>query len=89
MPNKFLKDPNAILDYTVDWSDWLDTDTIATSTWVLPSELTNVSDAKTGTTSTVFLSGGTLGKTHQVVNRITTVLGRTDDRTIKIRIVEK
>ena len=27
----FTKDPNAVLDYSVDWAKWLDGDTIATS----------------------------------------------------------
>jgi hypothetical protein len=29
------KDPNAALDYTIDWSDWLGADVIAASVWTL------------------------------------------------------
>lgn len=36
------------------------------------------------TVATVFLSGGASGRTYQVRNRITTVAGRTDDRTISV-----
>lgn len=84
----FIKDPDAVLDYTVDWTDWLGTDTINTSTWILPVGATLVrdSDTKTGTSATAWLSGGTLDKNYSVINRIVTVGGRTEDRTILIKV---
>ena len=30
---KFIKDPDAVLDYQADWSDWLGDDTISSSSW--------------------------------------------------------
>ena len=36
----FTKAPGSTVDYTLDWDrdDWLGTDTIATSTWTVPSD---------------------------------------------------
>jgi hypothetical protein len=47
------------------------------------------SDSATTTTTTVWLSGGTAGYNYKVENRITTVGGRTDDRTLLIRVREQ
>lgn len=87
----FTKDPNSVLDYQRDWSDWLATvdDTIATSTWIVPPGLTKGAESKTDTTATVWLSGGTVGTSYDVTNRITTAGGRTDDRTFRISIRER
>lgn len=88
MTSYFSKDPNAVLDYGVDWSAWLapDEDTIAASTWVVPDGLTKDSDSFTDTATTVWFSGGTLGERYEVVNRITTDQGRTEDRTLTFTI---
>jgi len=85
----FTKDPNAILDYAVDWSRWLAGDTIAVSAWIAPDGLTKVSETNTATKATVWLSGGTAGQTYTVTNRITTAGGRTEDRSFTIRVEER
>lgn len=86
----FLKDPNATLDYGFRWSDWLDEgDTISTSGWTVPDGITKVSDSMTTTTTTVWLSGGTIDVSYDIVNQIVTADGRKDDRTITIIIREK
>ena len=87
--NRFTKDPEAVLDYQVDWSDWLDDDTIDTSEWTVPAGLTEDSDSNTYTVAKVWLSGGTSGTTYAVENKITTADGRTDERTIYIECIEK
>ena len=89
MPDRFLKDPNAVLDYVNDWSEWLGTDTISTSTWVVPTGITKDSDSKTDTSTTIWLSGGTAGTRYTVVNRIVTVGGRTEDRSLVFSVVER
>jgi hypothetical protein len=89
MPSKFTKDPDAVLDYEWDWSDWLGSDIIVSSDWVLPDGIVEDSSTHTDTTSTIWLSGGTVGESYEVVNRITTTAGRIDDRTCKFRIKEK
>lgn len=88
--NFFVKDPNSVLDYTVDWTSWLSTsETISTSTWVVPAGITQSSASNTTTSATIFLSGGTASTTYKVVNRITTNQSRTDDRTLEIRVEDQ
>lgn len=84
----YVKDPNAILDYSWDWGPWLDSDTIATSVWIVESPLTIESGTESNTTTTteVFLAGGEHGNDYTITNRITTVGGRTDDRSFEIRV---
>jgi hypothetical protein len=86
----FRKDPNAVLDYLVDWSSWLGEDTLETSTWIVPAEPSDPpvvqSDGLSTTTTTVWLSGGELYNDYAFVNRITTAAGRTEDRTVTFRI---
>lgn len=89
MPQVFTKDPEAILDYVVDWSDWLVGDTIATSTWVADSGITIDDDDNTTTTATVWLSGGTVGTVYEATNSIVTAAGREDDRTITVIVLER
>jgi hypothetical protein len=84
MSARFSKDPSAVLDYTVDWSAWLSTDTISTSLWTVPTGIIKVTDNNTTTSATAWFSGGTLGKVYTIVNRITTLGGRTDERTISL-----
>jgi hypothetical protein len=83
------KDPDAVLDYSIDWGDWLGTDKIATSTWTVSPGINASGASKTDTTATIWLSGGTAGQTYTVHNRITTVGGRTNDQTFKISCNEK
>lgn len=87
--NRFWKDPNAILDYGIPWLDWLGTDTISTSTWIVPSGITKVTDSKTNTTTTIWLSGGTVSQEYALTNRIVTNGGRTQDQTIYVTIEER
>lgn len=84
--SSYLKDPDALLDYTVDWSAWLGVDTISTSTWVVPAGITEASASNNATAATIWLSGGTSGEDYEVVNRIVTAAGRTEDRTLKIMV---
>ena len=72
----FTKDPTAVLDYTIDWSAWLTTETISTSAWEVPAGLSKITDDKTNTATTIRLDGGTLGKTYRVRNSIVTSDGR-------------
>ncbi len=87
---KFTKDPNAVLDYTIDWSAWLapgDTITDATAT---VSDNSLVVDTVSFTTddTTVWLSGGVIGESYDVTIHVTTNGGREDDRTITINMKE-
>ena len=88
-PN-FTKDPDAVLDYTIDWSDWLASgETISTSTWTIPTGLTEDSETETTTTATVWLSGGTEGTSYTITNEIVTSQSRTANRSLYIRVEER
>lgn len=80
------QDPNATLDYIIDWTAWLNGDTISTSNWAMHPDLTATNASNTTTSATVFISGGTAGKTYKVRNRITTANGRGDDETFDLLI---
>jgi hypothetical protein len=83
------KDPDAVLDYCIDWGDWLGDDQITTSNWAVSPGITASGASKTETTVTIWLSGGEAGETYTVHNRITTAGGRTNDQSFKISCVEK
>jgi hypothetical protein len=83
------KDPDEVLDYVVDWTAPLAGDVINTSTWTLPSGITSGPQLKTDTTTTIWLSGGTDGQDYSLMNRITTLGGRTRDQTCTLRVKTK
>jgi hypothetical protein len=84
----FEKDPDATLDYRFNWSAWLSGDEIATSSFLLPDGLTEVSSSNTALTATILVAGGTSCQRYRVTNRITTVAGRVTDRTVVIAVKE-
>jgi hypothetical protein len=86
MSHRFAKDPDSLIDYQIDWTAWLDGDTIATSAWMATAGITIDSDTNTNTVATVWLSGGTLGERYEVTNRIVTTAGREDERSLFVRI---
>jgi hypothetical protein len=100
---KFKKDPNAVLDYLVDFKaktnntgpeDYLQTsETITTATVVSSAPADLVVDSSTVITNNtgvlIWLSGGTLNTTYSIRVRIVTSLNRTDDRTFQIQVVER
>jgi len=97
MTEQFLKDPDAVLDYVIDWSDdYLDIgELITASSWfILPQgaindlAVDNVPPPVAGM-ARIFVAGGISGKIYQLTNRITTDQGRTDERSITIGIEEK
>jgi len=84
-----FKDPDEILDYQVDWILRLGTDTISTSTWTVPTGITKTTDTKTNTATTIWLSGGTIGVSYELTNRVVTAGGRTMDQSVKLKIKAK
>lgn len=81
------KDPQAVLEWIWDWSDWLDSgESITVSVMTVSAGLVLDSSTNSTTTATAWLSGGTAGQPYSVANRITTSVGRIDERTITIRV---
>lgn len=91
MTSQWIKDPAAVLDYTIDWTAWLtEGETITASTWTVPAGLTEQSTSATPTAATVWLAGGTVGAgRYTVTNEITTSDGRTDERSIQITCLNR
>lgn len=84
---QFPKDPDEILDFVIDWTAWLGSDTISSSNFtVVTSGITKDSQTNDTKTATVRLSGGTAGNTYQVTNRIDTAAGLRAERTIEIQV---
>jgi hypothetical protein len=88
-----LKDPNATIDITFDWSDWLND--------IGPAIISDVTFTVVGTdtaqvfhdntTATIFLSGGVNGNPSTVACKIqtNTTPSRTDERTVYIDIADE
>ena len=98
------KDPDEIVDYSIDWSRFLDTDTISSVTWFIDdadgtkTQVTNadivnslqfVSGTNTTTVSTIRVSLGTVNVRYNITCRITTASGLRYERSVYLRIREK
>lgn len=90
------KDPNEVLDYQLDWADPVaprlqPSELLTGSTWTVVEGdvMIAVSPAPSftaGGLSTVWLTGGTDSTKCELLNRVTTSLGRTYDQTVVLRI---
>lgn len=83
----FRKDPQEVLDFTRDWTDFLDGDTIATSSWEIEiggDDLVIDADSNTTIAATVRLSAGAAGVTYVVTNTIVTAGGQTAQWSMEI-----
>ena len=89
-----LKDPEAVLDYAVDWgAEYLSGDALLTSDWsVSPEETDGASIAGSQfdlLVATAQVAGGSAGKISRVTNRVTTASGRQDSRSIMLRVEKR
>ena len=83
------KDPESVLDYTINWSDFLTSgDTVSSATYTVDSGLTKDSNSNTTTTTTVTLSGGTAGTVYTVKCVMTTGASRVAARRFKVKCEE-
>ena len=89
-----LKDPNARLIYTFDWSEWLPVgDTVTSVNYTLqvrtndPTPLIRQSQGvQSGTKTYVEISGGGAGKVYTVTAQIGTNNGSIDRRNFRIKV---
>lgn len=82
------KAPGEVLEYTHNWAVELGSgETISTSTWSVETGLTRDSVSNTGTTATVWLSGGTGGVEYECENTIETSAGRTHVHTVIVPVL--
>jgi hypothetical protein len=82
MAQRFLKDPQAVLDYYIDWSDLLAGDDIVTSTWATPDTVVLGAQGVLGAYTQIWVSGGEPDAVAAITNHIVTTGGREDERTI-------
>ncbi|MCP4475761.1 MAG: hypothetical protein GY821_14585 [Gammaproteobacteria bacterium] len=98
------KDKDEIVDYSIDWSRFLGTDTVSAATWFLEDadgtkvELSDatvvnglqyVTGTLTNTVTTIRLSLGTNNVRYKVTCQITTAQGLQYERTVFVRVREK
>lgn len=100
MSVKFIHDPDAVLDYTLDWSKWLVSDDFLVHATFTPDPILNVLSVniadsietpRTNVCATVWLSvnsGYQLNVLYPVICHITSDGGRQDDRTFYILLRE-
>ena len=90
-----LKDPEAVLDYAIDWgAQYLGQgDLLSASDWsVAPDEPGGVAVVASGfdeSVSTVQAGGGIAGRIYRLANRVTTQSGRIDERSIMLRVEKR
>lgn len=96
--NPHLKDPDAVLDYYEDWTDFLIpiADTISSVEFFFPDPACTLdidpahpAPLNNGLIATIWLIGGRPKKTEKCTLRIHTVDGRTDDRTMYFSVGDK
>lgn len=85
----FQKAPGETLDYQFDWSAWLASDTIASSSWSVPAALITGTASNTTTTATQFIGGGQVEQDYVVTNTIVTAAGRTAVRAFTIQVRQR
>jgi hypothetical protein len=89
-----LKDPDARLDYLVDWgAEYLGEDQIESSVWeVAPDEVDGVAVAGSSfddKTATVQAEGGVAGRRYRLINHVVMASGRRDSRSIVLRVEKR
>ena len=87
----FTKDPDEVLDFRVSWASVMgaDVDTIVTGSFTAEAGITKDSEVMATTYMDVWLSGGTDAEDYEILNDIETASGRTWQRSILIKVIEK
>jgi hypothetical protein len=98
------KDPDDQLDYSINWTEALDGDTISSIVWKIydadgvlqtwsASEIVNglqyISSTNTNTVATIYLGSGTAFTTYKIVCRMTASDATVIEQEVRIRVVEK
>ena len=90
MTKAYIHDPDAILDYYIDWSAWLAGDPLTLSTWDTPDTAVSLSqEALLGGVTQVWVTGGLAGTVVPLTNHIVTGGGREEDRTLYLIVRHK
>lgn len=90
MPAYFRKDPDALLDYKVDWQSWLGSDTIVSAAVSAESGIIAAANSvSAGVSHVIWVSAGTVGQEYTITSRVWTSAGRRNDQSFIISIEEK
>jgi len=87
-----VKDPAAVLDYGIDWSDWLDEgETIVGLPSVLAEPVGLIITAVEHAENVVSwrVGGGQLGQSYIISCRINTSIGRIDERSMRLPVGDR
>ena len=93
--NYYLKDPGASIDYSFDWSAGYlaNGQTVSASVWsVSPLETSGVSvlgTFATGLQTSAQVAGGVTGRVYRLTNRVTFSDGRSDERSLTVRVEDR
>jgi len=86
----YIKDPDSIRTFGIDWKAFLNGLTFDTSEWTVVSGSVQIDSDTTNTEDAlVLLSGGTVGEKCILRNRVTRSDGEREDQTIYVKIKEK
>jgi hypothetical protein len=89
----YLKDPQSRVDYAIDWTAYLDGQSVSASSWSVTPDgegAIAVDQASFGLTrSAVRLSGGTVGCVYSISNQVTFSDGSRDERSITLRVEQR
>ena len=90
----FVKDPMAVIDFAIDWSANGPAErTLVESDWqVTPGgggAVTVAAAVREPQRSVASLAGGVQGQLYHVVNRVTFSDGRSDERTLVVRVEDQ
>jgi hypothetical protein len=90
----FLKDPDATIDYAVDWAaGYLAGQTIVASVWAVapagPTAPRVLADIVDGGRAIATIAGGVAGGVFRITNRVTFSDGRSDERTLTLRVEQR
>ena len=91
-----VKDTEAKLTYTFEWSEWLPTgDSLSAVVYTIgartndPDPLVSITSGISGTQTYIRLDQGQVGKTYTVTAKVTTTAGLIDRRSFRVKIEDR
>ncbi len=90
----FVKDPDSRIDYRIDWgAAYLGDTLIVASSWsvspVRDGGLAVVATSQDGRSASATLTGGVVGASYALINRVTLSNGEIDERSVAVRVEQR
>lgn len=84
------KDPDATLDYSLDWTPWLTVgETVSAFNVTVPAGITLDGSGEAAGVISWRMSGGSVGVRYDVTVEVTTSSGQIDQRTVRVPVEER